>query len=57
MRKSCNKALSIFQEAVSKRNNGDFKFDDEKYSENKTEFFNSLTEIGIKTWAQIKQLK
>ena len=57
MRKSCNNALSIFQEAVGKRNSGDFNFDDEKYLNNKTEFFNSLTEIGIKTWAQIKQLK
>lgn len=57
MRKLCNNALSIFQEAVSERNSGDFMFDDEKYSTNKTNFFNSLTEIGIKTWAQIKELK
>jgi hypothetical protein len=57
MRESCNNALSIFQEAVSKRNSGDFNFDDEKYSKNKTEFFNSLTEIGIETWTQIKELK
>lgn len=57
MRESCNNALAIFQECVTKRNTGDFNFDDEEYSKNKTEFFNSLTEIGIETWAQIKQLK
>lgn len=57
MRDSCNDALIIFQECVEKRNNGDFNFDDQKYSINKTVFFNSLTEIGIETWAQIKQLK
>jgi len=57
MADSCNAALLIFQESVEMRNNGNLKFDDAKYSTNKTEFFNSLTEIGIETWAQIKQLR
>jgi hypothetical protein len=57
MRHSCNDALTIFQESVAKRNGGNLDFDDEKYSNNKTLFFNSLTEIGVETWAQIKQLK
>lgn len=57
MYESCNNALVIFQECVIKRNSGNFDFDDQKYSNNKTIFFESLIEIGVETWAQIKQLK
>ncbi len=57
MRKSCNDALANFQYCVGERNKGNFNFDDNKYAKIKTDFFNSLTEIGIETWSQIKQLK
>jgi len=56
MRNACNDALAFFQQCVGMRNQGNFNFDDEGYSKIKTAFFNSLTEIGIETWKQIKQL-
>lgn len=56
MRNACNDALAFFQQCVGMRNQGNFNFDDAGYSKIKTTFFNSLTEIGIETWKQIKQL-
>ncbi|EBY1977436.1 hypothetical protein ZH93_18415 [Salmonella enterica subsp. enterica serovar Corvallis] len=56
MRDKCNEALTFFQECVELRNKGSFNFDDVKYAEIKSQYFNALTEIGIETWKQIKEL-
>ncbi|HAU8093003.1 TPA: hypothetical protein IG104_003252 [Escherichia coli] len=52
----CNDALKFFMECVEEKNNGNLNFDDSKYAEIKNDYFNALTEIGIKTWKQIKEL-
>lgn len=39
-----------------RKNNGNLNFDDSKYAEIKNDYFNALTEIGIETWKQIKEL-
>ncbi|EOH0514807.1 hypothetical protein ACNPDE_002847 [Vibrio fluvialis] len=57
MRQSCNGSLAFFQECVGKRNKGDFNFDDPKYAQIKTDYFNALTEVGVETWKQVKELK
>ncbi|MGI0154155.1 hypothetical protein ACQ661_10910 [Pseudidiomarina sp. WS423] len=57
MRQSCNGSLAFFQECVGKRNQGDFSFDDQKYAQIKTDYFNALTEVGVETWKQVKELK
>lgn len=57
MRQSCNESLAFFQECVGKRNQYDFSFDNQKYAQIKIDYFNALTEVGVETWKQVKELK
>lgn len=53
LEKKCNEALKLVLQCVKERNENNFEFNDNNYSQIKKDFFDSLINIGIETWEQI----
>jgi len=57
LKKALQEKLNFLLICFQMKNNGNTQFDDNKYTSIKNDAFLALTQIGIETWAQIKNLE